>query len=378
MERRSFLSVAAATAAGAFTLKEAILPGEASAQQVGEQPGAQRVVTNLWGRHLQFVATQAQFNSDPYGSGVKVGEACVAGGFAGVDVTIRSDGMVQPTLAAQNLPLLLQGIRSAGARCDQFGNNIAPPLDPANTSWIQSQFVHEILSAAASAGLKKYRFNNSGAAVLAADTFGAQMTAQLDGFRLNLRRLAAINAQYGNLSGFAHTHEVNLGITVYDYNYAMQGIDPNLIGINLAVDHTAVEAPNQVWKLQMRTAMPKIRGLVFQDIRASVNPTTGALTIGPAQSTGATGVGAGIVDWQTFFTLARLGGYSGNIDAQPEFTIVGALGISVSLNVAYFADNPQFTSGNLTTPIMTSVFKQESDFIRQRAIAGGWTAAQII
>src|SRR3954467_2299404 len=132
MKRRDFLSSALATAAPA-AVKEAAIPAVASAQAA---PGAQKLVTQIWSRHLQWVSTQAQANSDPYGTGVQVGQACLASGFAAVDLTVRSDGHVQPTLVATNLPLMLNGIRSTGCSCDQIGNNIAPSSNPTDTSWI--------------------------------------------------------------------------------------------------------------------------------------------------------------------------------------------------------------------------------------------------
>src|SRR3954447_659399 len=108
MDRRDFLSGAAtAAAAAAFAVKEVGFPTEAAAQPVG-----QKLVTQLWSHHLQWVSTQAEANTDPYGVGVKVGEACLASGLAAVDLTVRADGHVQPTLVATNLPLMLAGIRS--------------------------------------------------------------------------------------------------------------------------------------------------------------------------------------------------------------------------------------------------------------------------
>ena len=92
MDRRDFLTGVAA-AATALAVKDVGFPAEASAQTAP----AQKLVTQLWSRHLQWVSTQAQANSDPYGTGVKVGEACLASGFAAVDLTVRSDGHVQPT-----------------------------------------------------------------------------------------------------------------------------------------------------------------------------------------------------------------------------------------------------------------------------------------
>ena len=380
MERRRFLSgtaAVAAAAATAFATKEAAFPAEASAQTV---PAGQQLVTQLWSRHLQWVSTRAQADSDPYGTGVQVGQACLAAGYAAVDLTVRDDGHVRPPLVATNLPLMLNGIRSTGAICDHIGVNFGPPSDATNTSWIASQFVHEILSVAGANGIKKYRYNNAGNTVpsFPANTFGAQMTAVIDGVRINHRRLAAINAQYGGLCGVAHTHGSNIGTTVDPYVSSMQGIDPGVIGINLAIGHVATAAPGTTWQIALRRAMPYVKCTAIEDLAATVNPTTGALSIGRVQPPGSTGAGGGVINWTTFYSLLRLGGYSGAAESQIEYTIVGANGTSVSLNSAFFADNAQFTSGNLTPAIMIAAMKKDSDFIRARAVAGGWTAAQVL
>ena len=378
MERRNFLSgaaAAAAAAATALTAKEVIFPATAWAQPVP----AQVLMPSIWSRHVQWVRTRAQTDADPYGTGVAVGEAIRAGGYTAVDLTVRDDGHVRPPLVATNLPLMLQGIRSTGAICNMIGTNFGPPSDPANTAWITDQFVHEILSVAGANGITHYRYNNAGNTVpsFPANTFGAQMTTLLDGVRLNHRRLAAINAMYGNLRGCAHTHGGNIGTMVEPYAYSMQGIDPKLIGINFAMDHVAPAAPSG-WPILMRRWMPYIGCVAVEDLAATVNATTGALSISNVQPPGATGAGAGVVNWTTFYSLLRLGGYSGFVESQLEYTITGGTGTNVSLNNASFADGAQFTSGQLTPAIMIAEFLKNSDFIRARALAGGWTAAQVI
>ena len=375
MDRRDFLT-GAAVAATAWAAKDVAFPTEASAQAV---PGGQILVTQLWSRHLQWVSTQAQANSDPYGTGVMVGQALLSAGYAAVDLTVRDDGHVQPPLVATNLPLMLNGIRSTGAICNMIGVNFAPPADPANTAWIASQFVHEILSVAGANGITKYRYNNAGNTVpsFPANTYGAQMTALLDGVRINHRRLAAINAMYGGMQGVAHTHGGNIGTMVEPYTYSMQGIDPKLIGINFAMDHVAPAAPGG-WPILLRRAMPYIGNLCVEDLVATVNATTGALSISNIQPPGATGLGGGVVNWATFYSTVRLGGYSGFSESQLEYSIIGGTGTSVSLNNADYADSANFTSGRLTPAIMIAEFKKNSDFIRARALAGGWTAAQIL
>ncbi len=374
MERRSFISGAAAAVATALTAKEVILPTTASAQTAG-----QVLMPSIWSRHVQWVRTRAETDSDPYGTGVAVGEAIRGGGYTAVDLTVRDDGHVRPPLVATNLPLMLQGIRSTGAVCTMIGVNFGPPADAANTAWIASQFVHEILSVAGANGITKYRYNNAGNTVpsFPANTFGAQMTAYLDQVRASHRRLAAINAQYGGMQGVAHTHAGNIGTTVEPYAYSMQGISPSLIGINFAMDHVAPAAPGG-WQILLRRWMPYIGNVCVEDLAATVNATTGALSISNVRPPGATGTGGGVVNWANFYQLLLLGGYSGFSESQLEYSIIGGTGTSVSLNNADFADSANFTSGRLTPEIMLGEFKVNSDFIRARALAGGWPAAQII
>jgi hypothetical protein len=376
MERRDFLAAGAA-ALTALATKEVAFPTEASAQAAPSQ----MLVTQIWSRHLQFVSTQAETVSDPFGVGVKVGEACQIAGYAAVDLTVRSGGHVDPDDVASHLPLMLNGIRSTGCICDHIGANFAPPTDPLNTAWIASQDVHQILSVAGANGIKRYRFNNAGGASFPNNTFGPQMTAVLDGLRLNHRRLAAINFQYG-VGGVAHTHGSNVGTTVEPYVYSMQGIDPNLLGINLAIGHVATSMPGSAWQIAMRRAMPYIKNVCPEDLRATVNATTGALGISRAQPPGPNGTGNGVIAWNTFYSLLRLGGYSGASEAQIEYTITGPNGMTYNMNNGNFANSNGYVNainaGTITPASLLAAMKQDSDFIRSRALAGGWTAAQIV
>jgi sugar phosphate isomerase/epimerase len=374
MDRRNFISSAAALSA--IATREAIAPSVASAASANPANAAapaQKLVMQLWSRHLQWVSTAAEASSDPLGVGVRIGENCLAAGFSAVDLTVRSGGHVDPTLVRTNLGPMLRGIRSAGCLCTQIGANFAPSTDPRDTDWIASQYVHDILSTASANGVTHYRFYNSGGPAYAANTFGTDMTAQLDGMRQNLRRLAAISARY-RMVGSMETHQNNIGASVQDYVYALQDINPHELGINFAIGHVASNQPG-TWSVLQRLAMPSLRSTALQDLAPSINPATGALSIG---TVACQGNGAGIINWKTFFSNLLLGGYSGPAEAQIEHTIVGALGKSVSLNSAAFADNVQFTSGNLTPAIMIAAMKNESGFYRAQALAAGWNASQVI
>ena len=176
---------------------------------------------------------------------------------------------------------MLNGIRSTGAICDHIGVNFSPPTDPADTAWIASQFVHEILSVAGANGIRKYRFNNAGGPSFPANTFGPTMTALLDAVRLQP------SPPGGDQCAVRRPAEAspiptasNIGNTVEPYAYSMQGIDPKLIGINLAIGHVATGAPGTAWQIMMRRWMPYIGCVAPEDIGGTINATTGALSVG--------------------------------------------------------------------------------------------------
>ena len=99
---------------------------EAAAQTVAPTPEPQRLVTQLWSRHLQWVSTQADAQSNPESVGILIGQALGQSGYAAVDLTVRADGHVLPQNVATVPAFDAQGgIRSTGAICDQHRCSIS-------------------------------------------------------------------------------------------------------------------------------------------------------------------------------------------------------------------------------------------------------------
>src|SRR5256885_10100360 len=88
---------------------------------------------------------------------------------------------------------MLNGIRSTGVLCDHIGVNFAPPDTLGKPEWIESQFVHEILSVAGANGINRYRFNNAGGVSFPSNTFREEMDAAADLDPAHLHRLRAIH-----------------------------------------------------------------------------------------------------------------------------------------------------------------------------------------
>jgi hypothetical protein len=380
MQRRDFLGTATFGAA-------ALGMTQAAAHGGPTQPDPPHLQWQLWSRHLQWVSTQAQTASDPYGVGVLVGQYALASGYSAVGLTVRNGGHVDPAQVHTHLPLMLRGLRSTGCICNHIGTDVNPPTDAQDTSWIAAQRVIEVLSVAAAHGIQRYRCANRS---FTSDTFGAAMQEQLEGLRSNYLRLAEINDHF-RLNALYHT-QTSLGVTVWEFVRVLQGplpregrlqwqydphgsvnkpIDPKRVGVNFAIGHVGREMPLNGWQTALRHALPHVRGVALHAPQINRNPTTGRLqnTVVPAAQSH--------IDFTAFFRYLLQGTYNGASEVQIEHSIVGALGTAVSLNSAFFADHAQFVSGNLTPAIMVSEMKKEVDFYKARALDAGWTTSQM-
>jgi hypothetical protein len=365
LNRRDFLKMAGAVAAG-VTANAATK--DVLAQAITPAATSPHMTWSIFSRHLQWLTTAAQSAADPYGTGVLVGNEALKMGFSAVDLTVRSQGHVEPAQVTTNLPLMLNGVRSTGCICDHITTGINPTTNPADTSWISSQFVNQIISTAAANGIKRYRI---GAVGYTSNTFGTGMTSQLDGLRVNMRRLAQIGAANNNITAIYHTFNNDIGTNILDLLYVYSGMDPNLVAINYAQGHIVTDGPQSLWSINLRAGMPYIKGLALQDVIWTQDPTT------LRWSSPTVVAGTGMTNFLQFFQLLLAGGYNGPADLQIEYTIVGASGQSVSLNNTFWADNSQFTSGNLTPAIMEQTIGHEVAYYKTQAVAAGWTASQL-
>jgi hypothetical protein len=364
MERRQLLKMAATSLALPYVGLRTT-PAQAAVTPHG--------TWSMFSRHIQYVSTAAQAAADPFGTGVKVGEQAALMGAGAVNLTVRSGGHVEPSLVATNLGPMLGGIRSTGIICNMMTTGINPSTNPGDTSWINSQSVIPIFSAAAANGITQYRYGAAGAFPTTATSFGPALISFLDGYRVNIRRLVQLNLQYG-LQGLYHTFNNQVGIALWDLMYVYNGLDPNYIAFNYAIGHVVQDSPTNtstsMWAANVRYIMPYLRGMALQD-NQWVKNANGTFT----SSTPVTGTGQ--VNWPLYFQLLLQGGYSGLFDLQEEYSITGNNGTTVSLNNTFFADNSQFTSGNLTPELMVSTLKADFDFYKARALAAGWLPSQL-
>ncbi len=84
-----------------------------------------------------------------------------------------------------------------------------------------------------------------------------------------------------------------------------------------------------------------------------------------------------MVQWREFFELLLAGGFSGPGESHYEYNVVGLNGETASLNTTFWADHPQFASGNLNRAFMIEELAKDLVNYKTEALAAGWTPDQL-
>lgn len=373
MDRRRFF-LASGSAAAALSLE--MLPwahAQVSDDAFDEPNDAEppHITWSIFSRHLQWLTTRAFAAANPYQTGVMIGQAALEMGFATTNLTVRPQGHVEPANVTTNLPLMLKGIRSTGCLCDEITTSIVPSTDP-TVDWVSTQFVEQILATAAANGIRLYRFGaNSYNTSVTPPLFGDQMLRQLEALRRQMELLDGLTRVHRGLRAVYHTFNNDVGTTIWDLmDYVYADRETGRLGINFAVGHIVTDGPQSLWSINLRRAMPRLWGTALQDVVWTQNAS--GQWISPSVV-----AGTGMVQWKALFQLLLQGGYNGPGDLQIEYTINGALGQSVSLNNAFWADNAEFSSGNLTPAIMLATIAHEVAYYKTQAATAGWVASQL-
>jgi sugar phosphate isomerase/epimerase len=280
---------------------------------------------------------------------------------------VRPTGLIDPTRVdvKLNLPRMVEGIRSTGAICDQITTNIETADKPIGAFNGRQVMPAEVLSVAGALGIGLYRWGGFTYEAGAATPFGDQVPAQLKAFSRKLASLAALNRKT-RTTALYHTYSGgNNARSVWDLMAILAPYSANELAINFDIGHMTREGALSAWSTNLRYAMPRVKGLGLKD--GSVTRTVDGNIVGAFPQ-----AGAGLVRWVEFFKLLREGGFSGPGGAQYEYDVIGVKGAPAALSTTFWADHPQFQSGNLTAPFMTAEMKKDLSYYRAHAVMAGW------
>ncbi len=323
------------------------------------------LIWSIYGRHLQWVATQAEAASNPRVVGERLGIAAAEAGFDRVDLTVRPGGLIEPTLVKTNLPAMLTGVRATGMICDRITTSITPPVEASDDEWWQRQYVDPIFRTAGECEIAWCRI---GTTSFEPKGYGDEFALQLDGMRVNSARIAEL-AHHSGLTAIYHTWNrpgrLDISTAIWDIVEVFRDLGPS-IGLNFDIGHIVADGPQSLWRINMRRAMPWIRALSLTDVKWVRDAEGRWGVVYPPAGEG------GMVPWREFFALALDGGFNGQASLQLEFNTQGALGKPLNLNKTFWADDPEFLSQNATRAHLLALFAQQLAFLKEQARHAGW------
>jgi len=229
--RRRALQLAAAATASAWRAAVAA-------------PANDRPALRLFSKPLQWLDVDA------------LAAAAAAAGYAGLDLTVRPGGHVEPERVATDLPAAVAAARRHGLAVDMIVTAITSADDP---------LARRVLEVAAGAGVTVYRMGYLGYD----DTLGTK--ASLAALRGRMAALADVNRGlkitgcYQNHHG--HGAEGNrLGAAIWDIDALLEGVDPAWLGCQYDLRHAVADGTGS-WERTLRLIAPRIRSLCLKDFR---------------------------------------------------------------------------------------------------------------
>ncbi len=239
MDRRQFLDVMIKSVVGG-----AVVPGSLA----GTALAGDAVDGNMPGMHLFSKVLQFLDYS-------QMADAAAAAGLAGIDLTVRPGGHVEPDNFERDLPAAIKAIKAAGLRCDMISTNVVG-TDNARD--------FDLLALARSLGITSYR---TGALRYSETTHPME---SVERHRKQLSALAEWNRKIG-ITGMYQNHSGagRLGAAVWDLYLVLRDLDPDYIGCQFDIRH-AVTDGGLMWPDSFRMMKPYIRSIIFKDFRWGV------------------------------------------------------------------------------------------------------------
>jgi len=171
-------------------------------------------------------------------------------GFDGIEAPVRKGGHVEPEQVEQKLPALVEALKKRDLEITVLTSDVNDPDDPVTA---------RVLRTAATLGIKRYRMKYY------KYDLKQSVLAQINQWRPKIKQLAAMNHDFG-LTGVYQNHAgINyLGAPLWDLRMALQGIDPNDIGVAYDIRHATAEG-GMSWPVTFNMIRPSIDTVYVKD-----------------------------------------------------------------------------------------------------------------
>lgn len=222
-------------------------------------------------------------------------------GFAGIDLTVRPKGHVEPARAAADLPAAHHAITAEGLSVPMITTALVSASDPT---------ARPILETAArlkvpyfKTGYWRYQF--------------ADVRAELAKAGSELRGLAELARASGIQLGF-HNHSGSyIGAPVWDAASILEPLDPAWAGHYFDIHHAVVEGGAEGWRIATQFVAPRLKMIAVKDFywERGKNGKWGVHDCP---------LGEGMVNWPAYASLLARAGFKGPVSVHIEYDIEGA------------------------------------------------------
>jgi sugar phosphate isomerase/epimerase len=228
-----------------------------------------------------------------------LGRAVKSLGFAGVDLTVRPGGHVDPERAAADLPRFLETVRGEGVQVPMITTALVSASEPTARPILETAGRHGV--AYFKPGYYRYEF---------ADT-----RKELERAAVALGGLAELSAQCGVVLGF-HNHAGYVGGPVWDVVPILDGLDPRWTGYYFDVRHAVVEGGDGGWRSALNAVATRLKMIAVKDFFWEKGPKGWQQRNCP--------LGEGMVDWKAFYAAIARSAFRGPVSLHLEYEIPGA------------------------------------------------------
>ena len=228
----------------------------------------------------------------------RLGRALKGLGFAGVDLTVRPGGHVEPARVASDLPPFVGRLRQEGLDVPMITTALLAETDPAARPTLETAARLNIPYF--KPGYYRYQF--------------ADVRQEVDDAARQLRGLAALSARIGIQVGY-HNHAGYIGGPIWDFAATIDSLDPKWAGYYFDVRHAVVEGGDAGWRTAFHRAAPRLKMISLKDFFWEKTADGWRQRHCP--------MGQGMVDWKTFFAMLSRSGFHGPVSLHIEYDIPG-------------------------------------------------------
>lgn len=220
-------------------------------------------------------------------------------GFAGIDLTVRSEGHVLPQRAATDLPKAVAAIRAEGLEVPMITTELVSADDPTALPILRT--AHELSIPFLKPGYYQYRFVD------------VRKENQQAGEKF--RGLVELAAKYEIQVGF-HNHAGYIGGQIWDIVSVMDTLDPKWAGYYYDIENAAAEGGAEGWRINAHLVMPRMKMMAVKDFYWQKTAAKGwRETTCP--------LGEGMCHLKEFLKIAAQGNFHGPISLHVEYRIPG-------------------------------------------------------